>query len=442
MINKNLSISLKSEYMIKSESEEINLQRQQDRIYRFLLTTVQQETPEKSLWEFNRLFIESLRTIKNDDVPETYKIFSTNKEQELHHTIKRCCYILINNWETSNQYKYIPDLLEIFNNYQIENQAFSSPFIYPYRLWLENFINSRDYQDLKIFVNRHQKESRDNWINRYSYYLLLAQSCNNDNPPEQKDAARKASKQMREKFKFDLAMYVAHSHYANIYSPNKYKNPSLLGDDVLRLIKIIVSKKGSLSYKHLANIFIQQTQKQTLAEYKENIQKYLLFSSIDNPGFIKCIKHHLQQNLSQWKVDRNEEIIDKILILRICNRIIDILTTDNPQEPGLLFHLLMSQGNSLILVILLVKMVLISPYSRTHLEIRISQLISYYQNYPVDECQELIDFLEVFNITFAIYSGNIEYSLINMKSNTQIFHIQSDLGDFRVFSQSQFDLEE
>jgi hypothetical protein len=179
-----------------------------------------------------------------------------------------------------------------------------------------------------------------------------------------------------------------------------------------------------------------------LAEYKENIQKYLLFSSIDNPGFIKCIKHHLQQNLSQWKVDRNEEIIDKILILRICNRIIDILTTDNPQEPGLLFHLLMSQGNSLILVILLVKMVLISPYSRTHLEIRISQLISYYQNYPVDECQELIDFLEVFNITFAIYSGNIEYSLINMKSNTQIFHIQSDLGDFRVFSQSQFDLEE
>ncbi|MTJ06812.1 hypothetical protein [Anabaena sp. UHCC 0204] len=441
MIDKNLSTGQKNKSTVKAEFDQIKFQNDQNEIYSFLLTTVKQEIPEKTLLEFKRLFIESLRIHRDEDVPETYKIFSTQQEQEFHNTIKRCCYILVNNWEPAKHYKYIQDLLGIFTDYQRENQVFISPFIYPYSIWLNNFINSRDYEELKIFTNRSQEDTPSNWINRYSAYLLFAQSCDDKNPPEQRNAARKVAKQIREKFKFELAMYVAHSHSSDNYSNNKYKNPSMLGDDVLRLIKIIVSKKGSLSYENIANIFVQQTQKQRLGEYKENIQKYLLFSAGDTPAFIKPIQQHLRENLSEWKAESDEEIIDKGLVLRICNRIIDILTTENSKEPALLFKLLMSQGHSLTLVILLIKIILISSNSRTHLEIRISQLISYYEKYPVDECQWLINFLEIFNITFAIYAGNIEYSLINMKDHKQTFHVQANLNDYRVFSQLKLDAE-
>ncbi|MFM7406711.1 MAG: hypothetical protein ACKO3K_08620 [Cuspidothrix sp.] len=134
-------------------------------------------------------------------------------------------------------------------------------------------------------------------------------------------------------------------------------------------------------------------------------------------------------------MENDDVIINKSWVLRICNRIVNILTTENSKKPSVIFQLFSSQGHSLTLVILLIKIILISPNSKTHLEIAISQLITYYENYPVDECKWLIHFLEIFNITFAVYSGNVEYTLINMKTNRQTVHTQSNLDDYRVFSQ-------
>ncbi len=440
MTDNYLPSNQKNEYTVKSKSEEINLQCEQDKIYRFLLTTIQKQTPEKTLLEFQNLFIESLRIERDNNSHRIYTIFTNQQEAEFHHTIKRCCYILANNWEISNQHKYIQNLLTIFDNYRIESKAFISPFIHFYSRWLDNFINSRDFDELKLFASRSQK--KDNWVSRYSSYLLFAQSYDNNNSQEQREIAKRVAQKMRQKFKFDLAMYVAHSHSSDSYIINKYKNPSILGNEILRLIKIIISKKGSLSYEKLANIFIQQTQKQTLGEYKKNLQKYLLFFSPDIPVVVKSVEQHLQKKLSDWKVEHDEEIIDKGLILRICNRIIDTLTTENGKEPTLLFQLLLSQGHSLILAILLIKIVLISPNSKIHLEICISKIISYYEKYSANQCAWLINFLEIFNIMFTIYGENIEYSLINMKSNTQTFHFQSNLDDYRVFSQLKLDIEE
>ena len=252
--------------------------------------------------------------------------------------------------------------------------------------------------------------------------MLFAQSLDQKNPKEQQESAGKISKQLKEKFKFELAMYSA--------SSTRYKNPTILGDEVLRLIKTIVVKKGAFGYENIANIFIKQTQNQTLQEFKESLQKYLFFS-VQQQKFVETLKQQLSEKLSFWLVEHNEEIIDNNLLLRSCNRVIDYLTTENGREPASLFSLLLSQGHSLTLVIVLLKIILVCRNARNHLELRIANLIRYYDKYSEDECQWLINFIEIMNITFAIYTDNVEYNLIKMKENEQ--HLNID--NYRVFSQ-------
>jgi len=86
------------------------------------------------------------------------------------------------------------------------------------------------------------------------------------------------------------------------------------------------------------------------------------------------------------------------------------------------------------LVITLLKLILISKYSRTHLEARIAELIHYYQDFPEDECAWIVNFLEVFNVTFAIHAENVQYNLIRMQMDEKPAHI-FDPDKYRIFSQ-------
>jgi hypothetical protein len=403
MTDSGLSTGKKNQGIFNQQSEQLNLQNEQDRIYQFFLKIIKQKTTEEVLKEFQ-------------------------------HTIKRCCYILINNWETTRQYGCIQQFVALFDDYKSQLKAANSQKINPYQIWLNNFIGSRDFEQIKVYAARYEKTKKDNWSSRYTPYLLVAQSYDQNNSPEQRKAARLLSRQMKDKFKFELAMYVAYCQ-SDISRTTKYKNPSILGDNILRIIKIIVNKKGTYSYVNIANIFVRQTQNQTLRQLKDSLQKYLLFYSMEPPAFVESIKENLAINLSSWKLESDDLQIDQALFLRTCNRVIDCLTTENGKAPSTLCLGLLSQGHSLTLVVLLLKIVLISKPSRAHLEIRIAQLITYYQKYPADQCQWLINFMEIFDITFAIYAENVEYNLINMKDEKDDFHPLDDLNDYRVFSQ-------
>lgn len=439
MTDNGLSIGKKNQGIFHQESEQLNLQNEQDRIFQLFLKIIKHKSPEEVLHEFKHLFIDSAMS---DNLLENCRIYNIFREgeQEFYHTIKRCCYILINTWETSRQYKYIQELVALFDDYTNQLKFTSSDKINSYQIWLNKFLNSRDYEQIKIFATRYEVKKQEQWSSRYTPYLLVAQSADPNNSREQREAARLLSKQMKDKFKFELAMYVAYSQ-SNISRTSKYKNPSILGDNILRIIKIIVNKKGAYSYVNIANIFIRQTQNQTLRQIKVSLQKYLLFSAIEAPAFVESIRESLAKNLSSWKLESDDEKINQALFLRTCNRLIDSLTTENGKIPTNLCLSLLSQGHSLTLVVLLLKIILISKNSRAHLEIRIAQLITYYENYPVEECQWLINFMEIFDITFAIYSENVEYNLVNMKDSKDTFHSLDDLDDYRVFSQLKLEPE-
>ncbi|MEH2305405.1 hypothetical protein [Nostoc sp.] len=431
-----LSISQENPHSVTSNSRQINVQIAQEEVYSFFVEIVKKLSPDDVLREFKGLFIDGLDSEESDYIPGIYGIFLDDNEQELCNTLKRCCYIIVNNWKTNRKDKYIQELVNLFVNENLKVKDNNDPVVKICKTWLENFVNSKDYQELKLFAAKYDESSKGHWANRYSSYLLIDQSVNKNNPIEQQEAARKLSKQIKEKFKFELAMYIARSQ-STVSSTARYKNPSVLGDQALRLIKAIVLKRGVFSHENIAHIFIKQTQNQTLEQFKINLEKYL-FLSVGKQESVEVWKQQFIDILSSWKKDCNQEVITKELFLRTCNRVIDYLTIENGKEPSSLFILLISQGHALTLVIILLKMILICNNSRRHLETRIAHLIRFYENYPEDECKSVINFMEIFNITFAIYAENVEYNLIKMEEE-QSSNPQLNLDGYRVFSQMKVD---
>ncbi|MEL6459257.1 MAG: hypothetical protein AAFQ91_13510 [Cyanobacteria bacterium J06621_15] len=405
----------------------------QEKVYSFFLDIVQNQEPEDVLREFQDLFINCLDSANSNSELGIYQIFVGSNEPLFRNTLKRTCYILINNWENRRKYKYIQKLIDVFLEYEPKNPSLCSRKVNIFRAWLANFINSKDYQELKLFAIKHEDKNNLHWTKRYSSYLLLAQSTNKNNPKEQQQAAKRLSKQLKDKFKFELAMYIARSQ-STASNVNRYHNPSVLGDEVLRLIKVIVVRKGVFSYENLANIFVKQTRNQNLKEFKESLLKYLIYS-VSHQEFVETLEQNLSEKLLLWKEEYNQKAIDKNLLLRTCNKVIDCLISENGKEPSQLFILLLSQGNPLTLVIVLLKIVLISKNSRRHLEMRIANIINYYEQYNESECDWIINFIEIFNITFAIYAENVEYNLIQMQGESTQTESQGSLDTYRIFSQ-------
>lgn len=413
-----------------------NLEVEQEKIYNFLLQIVNTWEPKDVLREFKRLFIGYFDVVTSHPSLGVYEIFSKNNEQEFYSTLKRCCYILINNWQPSKKYHpYIKELINLLEDCKnrIELNTFERTSIY--LIWLNNFFHSNEYQELQLFVDQSEDISQRDWTRRYTSYLLFAQSLEEKNPKEQQEAARRLSRKLKDKFKFELAMYTAHSQCAST-NINRYKNPSHLGDEVLRLIKMIVLKKGVFCHENISNIFLKQTQYQTVKEFKYSIQKYLFFS-IQQQKIVNTLREHISERLYSWLVEYDEKTIDKDILLRICNRIIDSLTIKHGKEPSLLFTLLLSQGHALTLVIILLKIVLICRNSRSHVELRIANLIHYYSKYSANECSWVINFLEVFNIAFAIHTDNIQYNLIKMREKDMSENLDSEVDAYHIFCQAK-----
>ncbi|MHC0062607.1 hypothetical protein ACWATR_06720 [Nostoc sp. UIC 10890] len=437
MTANSLSISQEDPHCVTSNSRQLNVQIAQEEVYSFFVEIVKKLSPEDVLREFKGLFIDGLDSEDSDYIPGIYSLFLDDNEQELYNTLKRCCYIIVNNWKSNRKDKYIQELVNLFVNENLKIKTNNHPVVKICKNWLENFVNSKDYQELKLFATKYEESSKGHWANRYTSYLLIDQSVNKNNPIEQQEAARRLSKQIKDKFKFELAMYIARSQSA-VSSTTRYKNPSVLGDQALRLIKAIVLKRGVFSHENIAHIFIKQTQNQTLEEFKINLEKYLFFS-VENQESVESWKQQFTDNLSLWKKDYNQEIMTKELFLRTCNRVIDCLTIENAKQPSSLFILLINQGHSLTLVIILLKIILICKNSRRHLETRIAHLIRFYEKYSEEECKGVINFMEIFNITFAIYAENVEYNLIKMEEEEQSSNSQLNLDGYRVFSQMKVD---
>ena len=433
MIRDVISKGHQSEARIKPNKVGFTPQQAQEMIYQFLLELVRQQPPAKVLLEFKHLFIDYDSCGSNAEVSRAIsELIFTNNEKDFRHTLKRSCYILVNNWDTSRNHGSIKELVDLFADVTISKKSLSSN-INRLRTWLANFVNSQDYYELKLFLAKYGYGEKEHWSSRYTSYLLVPQYTNFNNPVEQREAARALSQKLKDQFKFDLAMYTARSQ-SPLQKHKIPRNPTGLGDEVLRLVKMIVAKRGSFSYENLAHIFIEQTKEINYKHFKLCLQKYLIFS-VAQKDFVEVLNKKLSSKLELLYDSYHEDQVDEALLLRTCNRVIEYLTTEDPNKPSGLFILLLSEGNPLTLVIVLLKIILICPNARTHLENCIANLIKYYVDYPEDECQWVVNFFEVFNITFAIHADNVQYNLIKIEARKGKGESEVVQESYRVFSQ-------
>ncbi len=427
---------------------QLTLQEAQEEIFDFLLNLVKQCEPNEVLTQFKQLFFDYGESTSSSVSASIYTLLFNNEQQEFHNTLKRSCYILVNNWEVARQFQAIQDLVELFDDPSLFRFTVS-PSLKRLREWMLRFIESDDYKELKLFASRFSEELETMpWVARYTSYLLVPQYTNTDNPVEQREAARSLSRQLKEKYRFELAMYTAHSQGYTATSKRTPKNPTILGDGALRLIKAIVARRGQYSYKNLARLFLEQVKDLTYASYKKSLVQYLTYS-MKQPEVVKTLKQQLMHRLSPLYMEYDASPIDPSLQLRTCNRVIDYLMTEDQRSPSPLFTLLLSQSSSITLAILLLKLVLISRSSHHYLEARIADLIRYYEKFPREQCNWVITFLEVFQVTFAIHAENVEYDLVlpEERLSSERTYADStltaeDLEACRVFSRMIFGKEE
>lgn len=428
------SNELQSNFPSRGDRPQFSHQEAREAIFRFLLEIVRERSPQEVLDEFRQLFIFGTSSDNGEAVQALYSLILQGEEETFRHALKRSCYILVNNWYSNRDEEAIHNLIQLLDNAPTDRDTLSNS-INTLRQWLRNFLDSDDYRELKLFtlpkIQNYQEERH--WTHRYSSYLLVPQYLDPRNPIEQREIARTVAKQLRDKFKFDLAMYAVHCD-AKGDRRTQYQNPTRLGEDVVRLIKQVVSRQILFNYTRQAQQFVQESQSLTYSEFKRQFLRYLLFS-IGKQYPVEILKSKLSEKLTPLYPSIDDDLTTTDLILRTCNRTIEFLTTENGEEPSLLFVFLTAQGHPLTLVTLFLKIVALCQYSRPHLEYCIAQLIRYYENSEEEDCQWFIDFLEIFNIVFTIYTENIKYDLVKIDLDRQGDRPTSDLDAYRLFCQ-------
>ncbi|HEY9833469.1 MAG TPA: hypothetical protein V6D26_23160 [Stenomitos sp.] len=410
----------------------LSLSQAQDLICQFFLEQIKQDSPELVLQEFKHLFVEPTGAVNSIPCQALNLIISSGSEEIFLTTLKRSIYILVNNWNTERQAKYIRELVHLLSM-SLEPKRICTVILKRSILWRRNFVNSRDYQDLTLFASKYENRNQEHWSKRYKSYLLVSQSVDVRKPLEQQEAARTYSQQLKEKFKIELAMYTA--RYSSASGPvNNLPNPTSLGDEVLRLIQTLLNKQNRFSYASLARIFLSQTQQLRYKNFKQSFLNYLLFS-IGNQDLVEAIKTQLDSQFKTLYPSYDNQIWDNSLLLRTCNRVIEYLTTVDGENPSLLFILLATQGKALTLAILLLKIILICPQTHTHLECRLAQLIQRYQCQSESECQWLTHFLEIIQLILTIYTENVRYDLVNMSDCKPEMNANEPQNFYRIFSQ-------
>ncbi|MGD2179747.1 pentapeptide repeat-containing protein [Lusitaniella coriacea] len=362
-------------------------------------------------------------------VRDLYTILFSKEEESFRNTLKRTCYILINNWSSSRKYECIQQLIETISEAPGQQSTFSR-MLGLLRTWLANFVNSADYQELQVLTENYTPSGKKSWHHRYSSFLLVPQYLNLNNPREQRELTRNLANKLKQKFRFELVMYSIHETND---CKRKYKNPTTLGNDAIAIIKKIVSKNIDFSYKNYARIFLKETENISYHRFKESLYRYLTFG-IQNTLILNILQRDLLRKFEGMYESRDRDSLDFDLLLRTCRQTIEFFTTEDSKSPSQLFIALAAQDNPLTIAIILLKIILICKYVRAHLDICIAKLILYYENFSEQECQWFINFLEVFNIVFAIYTENIQYDLVKVEDCTQ-GNVPVDMKDYRIFPQ-------
>ncbi len=405
----------------------------------YLEVMIQESSPEQVLCEFRALFAQAIPNKSSVFYQALHHLVRENRASLFSSILKRSSYLLCDRWLETGRFELVKELLQLFQEAAIKAQVFS-PIAKRMKTWIMEFINSSDYQDLQAIaayaVDRRSISEPAHWSDRYLAYKLAARAIDPKILPQERNLYTHLSQHLKKRFKVDLAMYTTHVQSPR-YDPTLYPNPSIFQNELLSLVKLFLARSGEFSYPKLAKRFLELTQNRTYHFFKASLPKYLELNWQNKPELATAIGKKFGRDLANLYPEKDEDPIDEALRLRTCNRLIRWMMTENGKDPSPIFQATIASKSMMSLAILLLQLILLSPNSIGYLELCLANLIQYYEPFPEGSFPAVIQFFEMMKIALAMYTSNVEYSLVNVKG----YSIKSeaiDLNHYRVFLRQDF----
>jgi hypothetical protein len=382
----------------------------QQQIYRYFLEVVNTCAPPQVLRIFYDLFIRFVDT--SPEFESLGKILFFGRELEFRHLLLRSCYILINNWRLSHQGKYIYDLVDLFLDPLIDRPSRVTK-VQQLRQWLRNFRQCAEYNALRLYAGQNGVPRPQHWGDRFQGFLLTSQFADIGAPLEQRHIAQNAARQAKKKFKQQLALFTASSS-------RRYQNPTGLGEEIILMMRRILTQRGTLSYRNDTKQFLRQMRHLTFWEFKGALCRFLELPRD------RRFETEFIDKLRQFRDRCHDQPMSFGLLHTTCNRLIHILTVDDRRHPSALLLSLLNEGRALVPSLILLRLVLLSTVSRLHLETCLADLIRAHDQVPESECRPLTTFLDMVNVMLTIYEDDTDYNLVEMPA-----------AEYRIFSQTR-----
>jgi hypothetical protein len=337
----------------------------------------------------------------------------------------------VNRWQTQPAHQpAVPELVSLLENlpspppghYSIPNNL---------RHLFKNFTLSDDYVRLqrlaRIISGKYSEKtaaSLGTLINRYPYlydYYLLG----DDSPREQRQTVRRIKVKTESRFEVNLSRYVtyqvrlaqvAHSpkireEAGRIIQP--VENPTLLNDKELnRTLKYYLGTvAGNYTYKYLSQNFLANTvYTRTYKDFKNDLYDYLITSLDYGKGqFHQKLDDILQNTLPHCDQQKPSEF----LMLRTSSQLLNYLVVESGQKPDhYIFMDMITNMGVTRTVGLLLKLILICPQAKPHLDKRFSILFNHYESYSRERVPWLVKSLENLQVAFSIHFGQADLSCL------------------------------
>jgi hypothetical protein len=184
-------------------------------------------------------------------------------------------------------------------------------------------------------------------------------------------------------------------------------NPTLLSDFGLKtaLQRFTGNVWEIGSHKDLARQFLRQTAKSSFGDFKQSLYDYLI-AAIPASYRMQKFNQKLLQRLTNFMPEHHDQPLNTFLLTATCRNLFKFLTVENSQH--LSHHTLIdlvSNLNPFFVAELCLRILLLCPHSRVHLDKRMALLFKHYATRPQLEVNWLIQVLEYLNLAYATNFG-------------------------------------
>ncbi|MGB3514771.1 MAG: hypothetical protein WBA93_37285 [Microcoleaceae cyanobacterium] len=418
-----------------------NISRAEEEIYNHFLELVLTESIEQLIERFQILFIRC----SPYQTPEISKALERiiqlpESEAKFNCILNRCCHILINRQQLSQDKKNVLEkLIKLFDSTTSKSDSsyYVSRETKKMLELVKGFTQSQQYLSIKRMAEVIKSSSESNGnssldqpvkilIPRYPYlykHLLVSPNSNN----EDRKIIRKLQIQKQQKFELNLSHYVTHQARLQLSQLKKsasfqklqyIKNPTLLSNDELLLsIKQFVGKvEGSETYRDYAKRFLAYTKiPQPYHHFKDGFYEYLSTSFDVESQYIRVqFKDKLYKYLQNIMADSDEQLLNDFLMRKTCNKMLSFLVVRNQKQlEHFLFVNLIGNLGPILTTALLLKILLICHQVTPDLEKRFAILFNHYESSTQEEVQWLVKALENMQIALSTNFGRIDLSFFH-----------------------------